>query len=73
MKSIQNADKSSASAFSVTVAASFFLSNLAGGAAAGILAWMLTSAKAEKKDSGGWLGCLIMTVLSALLLVLLLK
>lgn len=73
VKSIQGADKSSVSAFSVTVAASLFLSNLAGGAAAGILAWVLTSAKEEKKDSGGWLGCLIMTVLSALLLVLLLK
>lgn len=72
-KSIQGADKSSASVFSVTVAASFFLSNLAGGAAAGILAWVLTSAKEEKKDSGGWLGCLLVTALSVLLLILLLK
>ena len=72
-KSIQGADKSSASVFSVTVAASFFLSNLAGGVAAGILAWVLTSAKEEKKDSGGWLGCLFVTALSVLLLILLLK
>lgn len=72
-KSIQGADKSSASVFSVTVAASFFLSNLAGGVAAGILAWVLTSAKEEKKDSGSWLGCLFVTALSVLLLILLLK
>ena len=72
-KSIQGADKSSASVFSVTVAASFFLSNLAGGVAAGILAWVLTSAKEEKQDSGSWLGCLFMTELYVLLLILLLK